>query len=90
MPSSSILVCLKPVPAVVAWSCLSCCELISSIVDVFGVYAICPKGASLALISAMVHAGCVFVSGIHLSRTGVSGSFECIVECMCAQTRPWY
>ena len=24
----------------------------------------------------MVHAGCVFVAGIHPSRTGISGSFE--------------
>ena len=26
--------------------------------------------------SWMVHAGCVFVAGIHPSRTGMSGSFE--------------
>ena len=36
----------------------------------------------------MVHTGCVFVVGIHLSRTWVSGCFE--MECMCAQTRPQF
>ena len=37
----------------------------------------------------MVRAGCVFVAGIHPSRTWTSGSFEVrAMKCMCAQTRP--
>ena len=37
----------------------------------------------------MVRAGCVFVAGIHPSRTRTSGSFwVCAMKCMYAQTRP--
>ena len=39
----------------------------------------------------MVHAGCVFVDGIHPSRTWTSGSFWVrVMECMIAQTIPWF
>ena len=41
--------------------------------------------------SIMVHDGCVFVASIHLSKTWMSGSFwVCAIECICAQTRPWF
>ena len=36
----------------------------------------------------MVHAGCVFVVGIHPSRTWMSGSFESKQWNACVQTRP--
>ena len=39
----------------------------------------------------MVHARCVFVAGIHPSRTYMSRSFWVhVMECMCAQTRPQF
>ena len=44
---------------------------------------------SYILSSWKVHAGCVFVAGIHPSRTRMSGSFEFVRwECVCAQTSP--
>ena len=47
-----------------------------------------PRG-SYILSLWMVHAGCVFVAGIHRSRTARI-FWVCMMECMCAQTRPWF